>query len=93
MVQPIQMNEHGYVKKWKSKLAFLHLQRHIPPTNLNYDINMSPVEGYTFANCRLMQNIQILTQCGGVNKYVCKYIGKVDEQNYVIVQANNAYGN
>ena len=54
---------------------------------------MSPVEGYTFANCRSMQNIQILTQCGGVNKYVCKYIGKVDEQNYVIVQANNAHGN
>ena len=93
MVQPIQMNKHGYVKKWKSKLAFLHPQRHIPPTNPNYDINMSPVEGYTFANCRSMQNIQILTQCGGVNKYVCKYIGKVDEQNYVIVQANNAYGN
>ena len=54
---------------------------------------MSPVEGYTFANCRSMQNIQILTQCGGVNKYVCKYIGKVDKQNYVVVQANNAHGN
>ena len=93
MVAPIEVNEHGYVKKWKSKLAFLHPQQHIPPTNPNYDINMSPVEGYTFANCRSMQNIQILTQCGGVNKYVCKYIGKVDKQNYVVVQSNNAHGN
>ena len=50
---------------------------------------MSPVEGYTFSNCRSMQNIQLLTQTGGVNKYVCKYIGKVDEQNYVVVKANN----
>ena len=38
-----------------------------------------------FANCRSMQNIQVLTQSGGVNKYVCKYIGQVDEQNYVVV--------
>ena len=32
-----------------------------------------------------MQNVQMLTECGGVNKYVCKYIGKIDEQNFVIV--------
>ena len=93
MVQKFQANEHGYTKKWKSKLPFLHPQRHIPPTNPNHDNNMSPVEGYTFANCRSMQNIQLLTQSGGVNKYVCKYIGKIDEQNYVVVQANNSKGN
>ena len=89
MIDPIVSNEHGYTKKWKSKLAFLHPRRHIPPTNPNNDINMSPVEGYTFSNCRSMQNIQLLTQTGGVNKYVCKYIGKIDEQNYAAVKANN----
>ena len=93
MIESFPPNEHGYVKKWKSKLAFLHPQRHIPPTNPNNDINMSPVEGYTFANCRSMQNIQLLTQSGGVNKYVCKYIGKIDEQNYVVVKANNTNQN
>ena len=36
-----------------------------------------------------MQNIQYLTQTGGVNKYVYKYIGKIDEQNYIVVQAKN----
>ena len=63
--------------------------RHIPPTNPNGDLNISPVEGYTFVNCRSMQNIQVLTQCGGVNKYVCKYIAKLDEQNYVVIKTDN----
>jgi len=35
-----------------------------------------------------MQNIQRLTGTGGCSKYVCKYIGKIDEQNYVIVEVN-----
>ena len=85
MIDEIDTNEHGCKKPYKSKLAFLHPKRHIPPTNPSDDINMSPVEGYTFANCRSMQNIQLLTQTGGVNKYVCKYIGKIDEQNYIVV--------
>ena len=63
----------------------MHPRRHIPPTNPSDDINMSPCEGYTFANCLSMQNIQVLTQGGGVNKYICKYIGKLDEQNYIVV--------
>ena len=49
---------------------------------------MSPVEGKTFSVCRSMQNIQLLTDCGGVNKYVCKYIGKIDESNYVIINVD-----
>ena len=35
-----------------------------------------------------MQNIQCLTQSGGMNKYVCKYIGKIDENNHVIIRAH-----
>ena len=50
-----------------------------------FDTNMSPVEGKTFSACLSMQNIQTLTDCGGVNKYVCKYVGKIDEQNYAVV--------
>ena len=50
MVQSSSPNKHGYIKKWMSKLSFLHPQRHIPPTNPNNDNNMSPVEGYTFSN-------------------------------------------
>ena len=32
-----------------------------------------------------MQNFQVLTGTGGCSKYVCKYISKIDEQNYVVV--------
>ena len=35
-----------------------------------------------------MQNIQWLTTSGGLNKYICKYIGKIDENNYVIIRAH-----
>ena len=64
---------------------FFTPKRHIPPTMSTFDLNMSPVEGRTFSACQSMQNIQMLTDCGGVNKYVCKYIGKIDEQNYVVI--------
>ena len=32
-----------------------------------------------------MQNFQVLTGTGGCSKYVCKYIEKIDENNYVVV--------
>ena len=35
-----------------------------------------------------MQNVQILTGIGGCSKYVCKYIAKVNEQNYVVVEVD-----
>jgi hypothetical protein len=88
MAEDIEVEKSGYRKTFKSNLAVFHPKRHIPPTNPNGDLNISPVEGYTFANCRSMQNIQVLTQCGGVNKYVCKYIAKLDEQNYVVVRTD-----
>ena len=92
MVEEIEVNDNGLQRPYKSKLSFLHPQRHIPPTNPNNDINMSPCEGLTFSICRSMQNIQILTQTGGVNKYICKYIGKIDEQNYIVVYFDNKCG-
>ena len=67
---------------------FFTPKRHIPPTMSTFDMNMSPVEGKTFSTCLSMQNIQMLTDCGGVNKYVCKYIGKIDEQNYVVMHVD-----
>ena len=35
-----------------------------------------------------MQNVQQLTGAGGCSKYVCKYIAKIDEQNYVIIEVD-----
>ena len=88
LIDPVLENEYGYKTAIKSKLSFLHPKRHIPPTNPSNDINMSPCEGRTFSICRSMQNIQILLHGGGVNKYVCKYIAKLDEQNYIVVMVN-----
>ena len=88
VAEPIEVNSEGYQKPFKSNLSFFHPKRHIPPTNNTGDMNISPVEGYTFAVCRSMQNCQRLTHCGGCSKYVCKYIGKIDEQNYVVVGMN-----
>ena len=88
MADPICYNENGYPSEFKSSHLFFHPTRHIPPTNPNDYHNISPVEGKTFAACRSMQNIQCLTQSGGLNKYVCKYIGKIDENNYFIIHAH-----
>jgi hypothetical protein len=73
---------------FKSHHPFFNPKRHIPPTNPTNDMNMSPVEGRIFSVCRSMLNVQQLTECGGVNKYVNKYITKIDEQNFVIVNVD-----
>ena len=69
-------------------MPYFHPKRHIPPTNSTDDINMSPVETKLFSTCRSMQNIQSLTCTNGVNKYVCKYCAKLDQQNYVVVKSH-----
>ena len=51
-------------------------------------MNSSPVEGKIFAVTKSMQNVQRLTGAGGTAKYVCKYIAKIDEQNYVVVEVD-----
>ena len=82
------IDDDGNVKEFKSPLPFFHPVRHVPPTNPTNDINISPIEGYIFAITRAMQNVQRLTGTGGCSKYVCKYIAKIDEQNYVVILVN-----
>ena len=89
LVEPPRFDAYGIEAELKSSHTFFHPQRHIPPTNASLDMNISPVEGYTFSATLSMQNVQYLIQCAGLNKYVCKYVGKIDEQNYVVVFANN----
>ena len=45
---------------------------------------ISYIEGKTFSIFQQMQNSQLLTDCGIVNKYVWNYIQKIDENNDVI---------
>ena len=88
LADPILLNEFGVPSEFKCSCGLFHPTRHIPPTNPHDDLNISPVESRTFCACKSMQNIQWLTVCGGLNKYICKYIGKIDENNYVIIRAH-----
>ena len=92
IIEPIHVTEDGYEVPFKSSLEYFHSKHHIPPTNPTGDINMSPVDGYLFTACRSIHNVQWLTNSGGVNKYVVKYIGKIDEESYVII-STDTYSN
>ena len=54
-----------------------------------HDRNINLVEGYTFAQLRSMQNVQTLMYSPGTNKYICKYIGKMDENSYNVVSTDD----
>ena len=58
----------------------------MPDINWTHDLNISPVEGFTFSYSQRMQNIQKIANTGGCN--TIKYIANIDEQNYVIVNSN-----
>lgn len=89
IIEPLEYDEvRDYLKPFKSRLPYFHPKRHIPPVNWNEYCNISPVEGYTFSYCKSMQNIQLITDSGGCNKYTIKYVGKIDAQNYVIVYSD-----
>ena len=88
LAEPQTKNEFGVYTKFRCYHKYFHPKRHIPPTNPNDDLNISPVEGYTFSICRSMQNVQNLTHTNGLNRYVCKYIGKIDEQNKIFIKSH-----
>ena len=45
LASPITYNENGFPSEFKCSHPFFHPTCHLPPTNPNDDINMSPVEG------------------------------------------------
>ena len=64
LIEELDIDSDGNVKVFRSTLPFFHPQRHVPPTNPTNDVNISPVEGYTFYVMKSMQNIQRLTGTG-----------------------------
>ena len=89
IVEPLEFDEEkDCMKPFKSRLSFFHPSRHVPAVNWNNIYNISPVEGYSFIVCQIMQNIQRITNTGGRNKYCVKYVGKIHEQNAVIIYAD-----
>ena len=73
------------MKAFKIILTFFRPTHHVLTVIFSNDIKISPIEGYAFSHWQSIQNIQYITDTGGCNKYCIKYIGKIDNQNYVIV--------
>ena len=61
-------------------MPLFYPKRHTPATNFSYDVNRSPVKGYAFAAFLPIQNLQLLTNHGGINKHYRKYIGNMDKE-------------
>ena len=59
MLEAVEIDKYGTVIEYKTLHAFQKPNRHIPPTNPDFDYNISPVIGTLFAATRSMQNIQI----------------------------------
>ena len=81
------LDNNGDRNKFKSSLDYFHAKRWIPPVAPGEGF-ISPYEKETFAVCQSMQNMQRLDQAGGCCKYTCKYIAKIDKQNYIKVSMN-----
>ena len=77
LTDELEIDSDGNVTNFKNWLSFFHPLRHVRPTNPTNDMNISPVDGYTFAVCKSIQNVQRLTGTGGCSKYICKYISKI----------------
>ena len=84
MANNIINDETGERNIFQSTLDFFHQKRWVPSISAGEN-RISPVEQETFCICRSMQNCQRLTSSGGCCKYCCKYISKIDQQNYITV--------
>ncbi len=81
IVNNINTDQNGQIISFWSDLPYFNPRRHLPRTNRMHDQNISLVESKTFSAFRRMQNIQMISGTNGMNKYVCKYIVKIDESN------------
>ena len=69
------------IASFKIILDCFHPKKRILPWKYGDD-NISPCETRTFTECRSIQNIQCLSGSGGSCKYICKYVGKIEKNNY-----------
>ena len=93
IVNNINTDQNGQIISFSSDLPYFNPRRHLPRTNRTHDQNISPVESKTFSAFRSMQNIQMISGTNGMNKYVCKYIVKIDESNLLHIESNSKKSN
>ena len=85
MLEPIDDLSNFLPGEFKANHTYFHPKKHIPKICRTLHDYISPVEGYTYAVCQSMQNLQSLIQCNGCTTYCNKYTVKIDKMNYVIV--------
>ena len=73
----------NYLQNSTINYSILHIKYH----QQIQDPNTSPVLDI-FCATKSMQNAQVITQTNGCNKCVCKYVGSMDEQNYVVASTS-----
>ena len=83
--QNILQNESSKFYEGVFTHPYFDPKRHIAPCNYNATCNMSPIIPDFFVGFKSMQNAQALDHTNGIAKYVCKYITKFDEGNYVVL--------
>ena len=77
-IEPVQDIGRGML--FTSDHPLLNPVKNIPPTNPTNDSNASPITGKTMIARNSMENTQSLSACGGLNKYICKYIVSINEK-------------
>ena len=93
IVQELIYDLNGTITSYKCKHPFFNPKRHIPRTNRSLDLNISPVESKMFCAMRSMQNIQLISGTNGMNKYICKYIVKIDKNSLLWVDSSGTSEN
>ena len=87
LATPIR-NKSKKVVSFKSSSDCFHPKKHIQPWKYADD-NTSPCETRTFTACKSIQNIHCLSGSGGSCKYCCRYVGKIDKENYSTVSTSD----
>ena len=60
LIEKIEVDDHGNVKKFQSNLDYFNPVSHIFPTNPTDGMNISPMKSYKFSVFRSIQNIKVL---------------------------------
>ena len=81
-------NDNGNESIFKSSLDILNPKCWIPAV-VPGKSTIYTCKNETFRVCQPQQNFQLLTEARGCCKHFCKYISKIDKQNYINILMNN----
>ena len=87
LANEMNFRETGNRNTFKSTLLFFCTKRWVPEIRAG-ETPISPIESRTSCVCRSMQNHQKQTDARGRCNYCCKYIGRIDDHNYIVVSMN-----